>query len=85
MVNTTAPRHPPVVDLADFAARKDEITADLMKAATTIGARPGGPGPWGLGIPGTGELARTLPVRGETLGARAVWRGETSSAALACG
>ena len=42
--NTTAPRHPPVVDLADFAARKEEITADLMKAATTIGARPEGPG-----------------------------------------
>ena len=44
--NTTAPRHPPVVDLADFATRKEEITADLMKAATTIGARPeGGGGP----------------------------------------
>ena len=29
--------HPPVVDLSNFEERKDEIVADLMKAATTVG------------------------------------------------
>lgn len=31
---------PPIVDLSNFEARKEEIMKDLMKAATTIGARP---------------------------------------------
>ena len=29
--------HPPVVDLSNFEQRKEEIVADLMKAATTVG------------------------------------------------
>ena len=31
---------PPIVDLSNFEERKEEITKELMKAATTIGARP---------------------------------------------
>ena len=29
---------PPIVDLSNFEERKEEITKELMKAATTIGA-----------------------------------------------
>lgn len=30
---------PPIVDLANFEERKEEITNELMKAATTVGTR----------------------------------------------
>ena len=30
-------KHPPIVDLANFEERKDEITQQLMKAATKSG------------------------------------------------
>ena len=41
MTDAVAPGHPPIVDLGDFDVRKPAITAELMTAATTTGARVG--------------------------------------------
>ena len=49
--------HPPVVDLSNFEERKEEIVADLMKAATTVGMVAQ------LGVMGNGYYQPTQPVR----------------------